>query len=184
MLNLKKFRKIQTIISATTFVLVFLMFWRFTDFNLKEIQLSYWGVNSKLGWFWNACVAMLSISIYFNVHHYIESHPRIKFKSFLQRSFQIVSLFLFITGVINMNHWVHNLTAYLYFFSYPLAVFLFAHLNRKNLLYREWLMHLIISIVMVIAPLLVIKLFYGMAISETIHSCIVIGWNLWILIDD
>jgi hypothetical protein len=36
---------------------------------------------------------------------------------------------------------------------------------------------------MIILPVLSIKLFPGMAISETLHSVMVIGWNLWILLD-
>lgn len=184
MINIKRFRRIQTIVSVTIFILVFLMCWRFTDFDIKNIQLSYWGLDSKLGWFWNVCLSLLSISIYFNVHHYIKTHPRIKFQSTLQRIFFVVSLFLFFTGAINMSYWIHTPLATMYFLSYPFAVFLFAHLNRKHLIYKEWMTHMIISISMVIAPLIAVKMFPGMAIGETIHASIVIGWNLWILIDD
>lgn len=168
----------------TVFVLVFLLCWYVTGFNLKEIQLSYWGVDNKMGTFWNVCIVLLSISSYFNTYYYIENYSRVQFKKFLHIIFFIVSLSLFLTGAINMHHWLHNLTAVLYFFVYPMAIFMLAHLNRKHLQYKEWKTHLIMSVSMVVGPLLFIALFHGMAISETIHSAIVVSWNLWILIDD
>ena len=82
-----------------------------------------------------------------------------------------------------MNNPVHNVTAYFYFFAYPLVIFLFAHLNRKHLQYKEWRIHTAFAVAMVVSPLLLIKAFPGMALSETAHSAIVIGWNIWILID-
>jgi hypothetical membrane protein len=90
---------------------------------------------------------------------------------------------LFLTGAINLTHTIHDVTAYLYFFSYPLAVFLLAHFNRKHMQYKEWKHHTIFAVAMVVSPLLALKFFPGMAIPETIHTVIVIGWNLWILLD-
>lgn len=184
MINIKKFRRIQTIASIAIFVLVFLTCWKTTNFNLKDIQLSYWGIDNKLAWFWNTCVVILSISIYQNVHQYIEQHPRLQYKRVPKIMFFIVSLCLFLTGIVNMHHPLHNFTAYIYFFAYPLCIFVLAHLNRKFLQYKEWFTHVMLSIAMVILPLIFIAIFPGMAITETVHSLVVIGWNLWILIDD
>src|SRR5438552_3393740 len=127
---------------------------------------------------------MLSISIYYNAYHFIESHNRVQYKKFLQILVFIVSGCLFVTGAINMHYWIHNVVAAVYFFAYPLAIFLLAHFNRKHLQYKEWKTHLLISVAMVICPLLFIELFHGMAIPETIHCCIVMSWNLWILLEE
>lgn len=184
MIDIRRFRRVQTIVSITVFILVFLLCWNLTGFNLRDIQLSYWGVDSKMGWFWNICLVMLSFSIYFNVYHYIKTHKRIEYKRGLQMVFLLVSLSLFLIGAVNMHHWLHNVAAVFYFFAYPLAIFLLAHFNRKHLQYKEWKYHLIASVSMVVGTLLFLSLFHGMAISETVHIGIAIIWNLWILMDD
>jgi len=184
MIDVNRFRKIQTIVSIIIFIVVFFLFWNVTEFKLDNIQLSYWGVQEKIGWIWNLVLALLSVSIYINLFYYVKHHPRLAFKKFIQLIFLIVSIFLFITGVVDMSHKIHTTMAYFYFFAYPLAIFLLAHLNRKHLQYKEWLTHTIFSVLMVVLPLIVIKLFDGMAISESIHSVIVISWNIWLLFDD
>ena len=184
MLNIKRFRRVQTILSIFIFLLVFLGCWDVTKFKIENIQLSYWGVENKFGWIWNSCVAILAMSMCYNVYCFIDSHPRIQFKKTLQKLFFLVFIALFLTGIIDMHHKPHNVTAFFYFFAYPMAIFIFAHLNRKLLQYKEWLTHVCISVSMVIIPLILIKLFHGMAIAESIHGVIAIIWNLWILMDD
>ena len=184
MLNIKKFRRVQTIVSIVIFLLVFSICWYFTKFKIEDIQLSYWGVDNNVGWLWNSCLAILSLSMCFNAYHYIDGHPRIQFKKTLKKIFTVVCLSLFFTAIIDMHHESHNITAFFYFFAYPMAIFIFAHLNRKLLQYNEWLIHTSVSVAMAIIPLILIQLFHGMAIAETVHGIIAIGWNLWILIDD
>jgi len=183
MINVTKFRRRQTIISILIFITVFLVFWNTTKFKLEDIQLSYWGIEN-FGWVWNLSIVILSISTFINVYFYIDRHPRIGFKNFLIGFFLFTSISLFITGIITMNYNIHTITAYLYFFSYPLAIFTLSHLNRKNIIYKEWLIHLIISITMIIIPLILFKYFVGAAIAESVHSLLVMIWNIWLLFDD
>jgi hypothetical membrane protein len=182
-MNIQLFRRFQTTASIVLFIGVFFLCWYVTQFKLTDIQLSFWGVDKKLGWIWNSCVALLSVSIFINVYYFIRQHKRLLFKynNFSYITFFLTSLFLFLTGVIDMSHAIHSVTAWLYVFAYPLAIFLFAHLNRKHLQYKEWQTHTIFSIAMVVLPLLVLKFFPGMAIPEIIHTIMVIGWNVWIL---
>ena len=184
MINANRFRIIQTLASITIFLGVFFICWHFTKFKIEDIQLSYWGVENKISWLWNSCLAIFSLSICYNTFNYIKDHPRLKFKEILQGFFIIVFISLFLTAIINMSHGLHNITAYFYFFAYPMAIFSLAHLNRKTLQYKEWLTHVVISTCMVIIPLILTKLFNGMAIAETAHGIIAIVWNLWILLDD
>lgn len=182
-MNIRRFRTIQTIISIILFIAVFLFCWNTTGFNLQNIQLSYFGVDNRFSWLWNACLIVLSISIYINVFLFIKYHARkLIYKNFLHAMFFLVSSCLFLTGAVDMHHPIHNTVAYVYFFAYPLAVFLLAHFNRKHLQYKEWKTHLIFSVAMVVVPLIFLKWFYGMAIAEIIHSSIVMLWNLWILL--
>ena len=181
-MNIKRFRRVQTLSSILLFVGVFFLCWYVTKFDLKKIQLSHWGIEEKLGWIWNSCIAVLSISIFINVYFFIKHHTRL-FEIYTKSIilfFLSTSIFLFITGVVDMHNQLHTITAYLYFISYPLAVFSFAHLNRNSLQYKEWLNHTIFSVIMVSLPLFTLNMFPGMAITEIIHTVIVILWNIWI----
>jgi hypothetical protein len=182
-MNVRKFRRIQTIVSVALFVGVFLFCWKTTGFKLSEIQLSYWGVDKKLGWIWNACLALIAVTMYVNAKLFIDSNGRIYFKSFLKGMFFMVSFSLFLTGIVNMTYDLHDVTAYIYFFAYPLSVFFLAHLNRKTLPYKEWVTHTAFSVAMIVVPLLLLGFFSGMAIPETSHAAIVTAWGLWILLD-
>ena len=184
MLNINKFRRTQTIASIIIFFLVFFICWYVTKFKIENIQLSHWGIENKIGWLWNSCLAIISMSMCFNVYHFIDLHPRIQFKKTLQKIFIIVYLSLFLTAIVDMNHESHKITALLYFFACPMAIFIFAHLNRKLLKYREWFIHTTIAVSMSVISLLLIQLFHGMAIAEMAHGAIAVGWNLWILLDD
>lgn len=182
-MNIKRFRRIQTTASIILFIGVFFLCWYVTKFNIKEIQLSYWGVESGLGWIWNSCIMLLAVSIFMNIYYFITQHTRLhdRYTPLLKTSFILISLLLFITGAVDMTHWLHQITARVYFFTYPMAIFLFAHLNRKYLQYREWRIHTSFAVCMVAFPLLAINFFPGMAIAEMVHSTFVIGWNIWLL---
>lgn len=178
----KKLRRIQTISSVIIFAVIFLSCWYVTKFNITEIQLSYWGVeNNKLSPFWNITLMILAISMFFNVRHYIKEHKRMIYKGTIYFVFSTVFLSLFLTGMVTMDYKLHNMVAFYYFFVYPFSIFLLSHFNRKTIQYREWLGHLCFSIAMIISPLLFIYFFKGMAISEAIHSAVVLSWSLWIL---
>lgn len=181
--KIKKIRRIQTITSIFLFIGVFSLCWYVTGFKLTDIQLSFWGIDSNLGWVWNSMICLLAASIFYNIFYYIKHHSKFdnSFKPLLQFCFFFTTISLFLTGAIDMSYTLHVFTAYIYFFAFPLSVFLFAHLNRKYLKYKEWRIHTIFSICMVVAPLLVINYFPGLAIAEIIHSVFAIGWNLWIL---
>ena len=179
--KINKIRRLQTIISVTLFILVFGLFWKTTNFEMTDVQLSYWSLE-KFGWIWNCCLIMLSISIFINIFYYIEHDRRLIYKNFIQICFLIVSTSLFYTGIFDMNHPIHNIMAYIYFFAYPLSIFLLAHLNRKHFQYKTWETHTIFSMTMIVLPLLSMNVFHGKALPETIHSIIVLTWNLYLLI--
>jgi hypothetical protein len=178
---INKIRRIQTIVSILIFIGVFLFCWYVTKFNIYDIQLSYWGVAYKAASYWNGMTMVLALSLFFNVDYYIKNHHRMIDKKTIRLSFTSVFLALFLTGLVDMHHYSHNLTAVYYFFILPFTIYLMAYFNRKTIQYKEWLGHIIFSTCMIIFPLLFIHLFKGMAISEMIHSLIVMLWSLWIL---
>ena len=173
-------RRSQTFISIMLFLGVFLFSWDVTGFELTEIQLSKWGeTGSVVESVWNGVVCLLSISIFINTYLYINQNNRIKYKNISYLMFGFVSLCLFVVGFFNVNYqFIHNLGAYLYFFTFPLVVFLFAHIHRTTLHYKDWVHHMILSISMMVFPLIFLSFFNGMAISETIHIIFVVLWNL------
>lgn len=180
----KSIRRSQTIISIIIFIMIFIGCWYVTDFKITEIQLSYWGLESKISSFWNIAVMLISVSMFFNVRYYIMNHNRMIYKKTLYYMFISVFIAQFIIGLVTMNHELHNLVAYYYFFVYPLSIFMLSYLNRKTIQYREWLGNLIFSISMVLLPLIFIHFFKGMAISEISHCVVVLLWSLWILKDN
>ena len=182
-MNLPRFRVLQVSISSLIFVVVFFYFLTTSPKSITEIQLSFWGAHSANHWIWNASLALLSITMFINVYYYIVSIPRLMNKRFLLFFFFTISLGLFLTAVFNIGtiKILHNASAFYYFFSCPLAIFLLAHTNHKNLLYKEWITHIIFSVIILCAPLSIIHFFKGMAISETIHSSLILCWNFWLL---
>jgi hypothetical protein len=79
---------------------------------------------------------------------------------------------------------IHNTSAFLYFFFYPLTIFLFAYFNRKYLSYKDWKHKVIISISMAVLPIILMSLFKGMAIAEIAHTLMVIIYNIKLSLDD
>ena len=180
-MNLKKFRTIQVLTSSAIFLLIFSYFFFTAPFKITEIQLSFWGAKTQLSWLWNSSLILLSVSMFSNILNYIQSFPKIKFKNQILVFFLSVCFCLFTVGLLNMNYRIHNPAAFYYFFMYPLAIFLFAHFNYKNLPYKVWRTNIIYAVVLIIVPLSIIRVFHGMAISEILHSSIIMLWNIWIL---
>lgn len=169
----------QTIIAIVLFFAVFALCWWQTGFHLTEIQLSEWGKSGFLGYLWNTVICGLGISTFVNSILWINKSNRIKTKWLSYFMFSFVSIALFCTGFFNLN-WgiVHIWSAWIYFFVYPLVIFMHTHLNRKTLHYKDWRDGMSISILMIVLPLLTLNLFFGLAIPETMHIIFVIIWNL------
>jgi|SaaInlV_100m_DNA_2_1039680.scaffolds.fasta_scaffold21615_2 hypothetical membrane protein len=172
-------RRSQTFISIMLFFGVFLFCWDITGFELTEIQLSKWGeTGSIVERIWNGVICLLSISIFLNTHFYIKHNKRIKYKNVSHIMFSFVSFVLFMVGFFNVDYYfLHNFGAYLYFFTFPFFIFLFAHIHRKSLKYQDWIHHMILSICMMVFPLIFLSFFNGMAISEIAHTIFVVLWN-------
>lgn len=176
-------RKLQTVISIVIFFIIFFFCWGVTEFKLVDIQLSHWGKkNVGTSWIWNSVVILLSLSTFFNSFIFVKKNHRIKNKTIPHFLFGFVSFCLFMVGFFSVDYQlIHNLAAYLFFFTYPLSIFVMTYLNRSSLLYKEWFTHLLISIIMMVFPLIFISLFNGMAIAEISHVVVVCYWNLYIV---
>lgn len=181
MIDTKKFRTIQTTVSIVIFIAVLALCWFTTGFDISSIQLSYFGVTEGIMYLWNIGLVLISVSIFYNAKIFLRDHKRAVGTKFFSWAFMFASVCLALTGIIDMSHDVHDVTAYLYFFAYPLIIFAFAHYNRKHLQYAEWKMHTIVSILMVVCPLVILPMFKGMAIVEIIHTVFVMYWNIKIL---
>jgi hypothetical membrane protein len=173
-------RRTQTVISIILFFIVLGFCWAVTDLDVKKIQLSHWGGNDmEYGWLWNSIIVLLSVSIFFNNILFVKNHTRIKRKNVPYILFSFVAICLFFVGAFNLDYGLlHDIPAWLYFFTYPLSIFVMTYLNRKTLLYQEWFKHLIFSITMIILPLVFITAFDGLAVPEIIHTTIVCFWNI------
>ena len=182
--TLQFFRKFQMVFSIIVFFIVFFICYFTTGFSITEIQLSKWGITEQVSWLWNSCLVMLGMSCFFNIYHYIKLHSHLNFKKqflylFLFQCINIMFLGLVVSGSI-----LHNIVAYIYFFTLPLSIYLFAFLNKNRMLFNEWIKHTILSSLMMGLPLITFFIFPGKAISEILHSLIFIIWNIYILKDN
>ena len=182
-MNLYRFRILQVLSSTLIFIGVFIYFLKISPKTITEIQLSFWGSNLSIGWIWNYSLILLSGTMFFNVYSYINSIHKFNRKFSMIVFFLMICLSLFLTGIINVNinKSLHNIFAFYYFFSCPLGIFLIAHLNSKNLTYKEWILHIVFSLTIFFLPISLLHFFKGMAISETIHSSILLLWNIMLL---
>ena len=88
-------------------------------------------------------------------------------------------------GYFNIDwRMIHNISAGLYFFFYPLTIFLFSYFNRKYLSYKDWQHKVIISVAMTVVPIILMSMFTGMAIAEIAHTSLVIIYNIKLSIGD
>ena len=172
-------RRFQTIAAVFLFFTVFVICWLKTGFHIADIQLSEWGQSGLLSYIWNSIICILGISTWINSILHIKKSNRVKTKILSYFMFSVVSMALFATGFFNLN-WgvIHIWSAWVYFFVYPLVIFLHSHLNRKILHYIDWRDGILISFGMIVIPVLTSGLFNGLAIPETIHIIFVIIWNI------
>ena len=182
---IKVIRKSQTFISILLFLIVFFICWKFTNFDITQVQISIWGRSGVLGRVWNTTVCFFSFTIFINSFLYLRNNSRIKYKNAFYFLFGFLSLCLFFVGFFSMD-WrlIHNTSAFLYFFFYPLTIFLFAYFNRKYLSYKDWKHKVIISISMAVLPIILMSFFKGMAIAEIAHTLMVIIYNIKLSLDD
>lgn len=175
-----KVRKYQTVVSVFLFFTIGVFCYFYNGFSLIDIQLSYWGGNiSRTKYLWNGIIIFLSLSVLFNSFRYIDSDNSLRWKKTSKFLFGLISFFLFMVGIFNIDHlYIHNIFAYLYFIMYPLVIFIFTYLNRFFLRYVDWLFNIFVSVIMIIAPLIFMFIYDGMAIAEILHIVLVIIWNL------
>jgi hypothetical protein len=179
--KIQAFRKIQMLISIVVFLLVFFVCYFITGFSITEIQLSEWGITEKVGWLWNSCLVLLAISCFHNVYHYIMPHPRFIFKQYFLPAFLFQCVNIAFLGLVVSGNILHDIVAYIYFFTLPFTIYAFAVLNKDKMRAVEWIIHIALSSMMIGLPLITLFLFSGKAISETIHIGFFIIWNIYIL---
>lgn len=178
-MTLNRLRKIQHVISSVIFVAIFFFFLYTTKYHITEIQLSYWSANNNLSWLWNLSLALISFSFYFNSKEYIDSHPSINNRRTINRLFLISSVCLFLTSIFNINYLIpHNIFAVGYFLITPLAIFSIAHFNAEKIPILDWKINVVFPILIVVLPIITLFCYNGMAISEIIHTSLIIAWNL------
>ena len=177
MVNVKeritRIKQLHYVVAIILFVitLCFCSFYA-SDLKLTTISLSHFGIYHKIGFFWNASLFLIGITLFIeaflNINKYIP-------KSWLLYLFIASIICLLFTASINMNHPVHYYFAYCYFIGYTLSIFLFGFLLMKSD-FRIGITSIIISICSVIAPILCIMYFHSFAIPELMHTLFIFIW--------
>lgn len=176
----KRFNQLQTILSITLFLIVFFICYHTTNFDLAKIPLSYFGAYNEYKFFWNLILMVLSYSIFINVRNFIY-HSQFRHKRELKLVFFLLSCCLFLVGLIPMPNLIHSMAAYIYFFGYPLAIFLMIQDNRSHLNKLDWGLYTVIAVAMMLLPLIFLEMFTGKAYAEISNVIIMIIFNLLIL---
>jgi len=80
-----------------------------------------------------------------------------------------------------MPNLIHSVSAYIYFFGYPLAIFIMVQDNRSHLNKLDWGLYTFIAVAMMMIPLILLEMFTGKAYAEISNVVIMIIFNLLIL---
>ena len=174
-------RRVQLSLSVAIFGAVFLICYKTTGFHITDIPLSRWGITQKVGWLWNSCLVLLGASCYFNIYHYLQSHPHLQFKRYFTLAFFFQCINICLLGIFVSGYLIHGIVAYTYFFTLPFTIYLLAALNRKRVKFSEWVFHTVLSVCMITIPLIALLSFKGKAIAESTHSLAFIIWNAYLL---
>ena len=88
-------RRTQTFISILLFFIVFFICWKFTKFDITQVQISIWGRSGFLGRVWNTAVCTFAISIFINSVLYLRNNLRVRYKNIFYLLFTFVFLLIF-----------------------------------------------------------------------------------------
>jgi hypothetical membrane protein len=142
------------------------------DLKLTTISLSHYGIYKKIGFFWNATLFIIGITLFIeaflNTNKYLQG-------SWVLYLFLGSLVCLLLTAAINMNHPIHYYFAFAYFIGYTLSIFLFGYLLMKSD-FRIGITSIIISISSVVCPLLLVMWLKSFAIPELTHTLFVFIW--------
>ena len=143
-----------------------------SDLKLTTISLSHFGIYNKIGFFWNASLFIIGITLFIEAFLNINKYMP---KSWLLYLFVASVICLLLTASINMNHKIHYYFAYCYFIGYTFSIFLFGYLIMKTD-FRIGITSIIISVSSVICPIMAIMYFHTFAIPELTHTFFVFLW--------
>jgi hypothetical protein len=143
-----------------------------SDLKLTTISLSHFGIYKEIGFFWNASLFVIGITLFIeailNINKYMP-------KSWLLYLFIASVICLLLTASINMSHTIHYYFAYSYFIGYTSSIFLFGFLLMKSDL-RMGITSIIIAISSIIGPLAVLMWVHSFALPELTHTLFVFTW--------
>ena len=143
-----------------------------SDLKLAHISLSHYGIYKEIGFFWNASLFFIGITLFIeailNMNKYMP-------KSWLRSLFIASIICLLLTASVNMNYKVHYYFAYCYFVGYTLSMFLFGYLLIKTD-FRIGITSIIISVASVIGPLVALMYLHSFAIPELTHTLFIFIW--------
>ncbi|HKC68111.1 MAG TPA: hypothetical protein VKG26_07760 [Bacteroidia bacterium] len=181
MLNVKerieRLKKVHYIVAIILFACTFGFCWWYSSnlsnkLELTKISLSHFGIQHEIGFFWNASLFVIGITLFIeailNINKYMP-------KSWLLYLFIGSVICLLLTASVDMRHRIHFYFAYTYFIGYTSSIFLFGFLLMKSDL-RMGITSIVISIASVICPLAVLMWIHSFALPELTHTLFVFTW--------
>ena len=156
-------------------ILVFIVLLTFTfskkDLNFFDMSLSMLGINEG-GWIWNGGILLIAALLYYKIK---DSISRFIESPLLQKINKWLIFNLAITAIVNMDHELHNITAFAYFIGVSALIFLFGiKVHRSN--FRIGQLSLFIAILSVLLPTGSFPLVGSLAVPETVHITLLFLW--------
>lgn len=149
------------------------------DLKLINISLSHYGISAKIGFFWNASLFIMGITLFVEVYLCFTKYKMLRWIYYVF-CFSIVCLLL--TAVITMTHRIHFYTAYAYFIGYTSGIFFFGYSMIKTD-FRIGVTSIIISVISIICPLGLTLYLHSFAIPEITHTTLMFTWLLIVRFD-
>lgn len=171
--RIERLKQVHYIAAIILFVATFCFCWLYSsNLELTKISLSHFGIQAEIGFFWNASLFVIGITLFIeailNINKYMP-------KSWLLYLFIVSVICLLLTASVDMRHHIHYYFAYAYFIGYTSSIFLFGFLLMKSDL-RMGITSIIIAIASVICPLAVLMIVKSFALPELTHTLFVFTW--------
>ncbi|MGZ3883184.1 MAG: hypothetical protein ACXVP0_05360 [Bacteroidia bacterium] len=144
------------------------------DLKLINISLSHYGISNKIGFFWNASLFVMGITLFVEVYLCVCKYNVARWIYYI---FCFSIFCLLVTAVVTMTHRLHFYTAYAYFIGYTSGIFLFGYQQIKTD-FRIGITSIIISITSVLMPVGLTLYLHSFAIPEITHTTLIFSWLL------
>lgn len=175
-----KFKKTPSIVLFSFFLITFFYLFLSVDENITRKSLSAFSRDEHISFIYNSFFLIMALLIYLNslknMYLYVFDFSAIRV---LNAIFKISTCMVLIAIFINttINESIHNITAFVYFVGYTIAIFFFGY-RLLGVNSRVGIVSIVVSICSFVFPIVSAMIVPGLAIAEIIHTFFICFWDL------